>query len=155
MKWIDIDSRPDVAKFGRLMQTPRAQVGSIPIVKIVDDSGNPVLRTRLQAVRDSYFTFRGKDSMQSNDFRVFAWEEMNLNDYLYASGEVTRLWMHPRGPDSGIQCLSRHRRPLDLLWNESCGACFGRTGVRGPTACYGCRAHRERVTRVRCVLRKR
>ncbi len=73
-----------------------------PIVTILDDAGNQVLRTRLQAVRDSYFTFRGKDSSQSNDFRLFAWEEMRLNDYLYASGEVTRLWMHPRGPDSGF-----------------------------------------------------
>ena len=46
--------------------------------------------------------FRGKNSAQSNDFRVFAWEEMHLNDFLYANGEVTRLWMYPRGPDSGF-----------------------------------------------------
>ncbi len=73
-----------------------------PVVKVLDAAGHPVLRTRLQAVRNSYFTFRGKDSMQSSDFRVFAWQEMHLNDYLYAAGEVTRLWMHPRGPDSGF-----------------------------------------------------
>ena len=72
-----------------------------PIVTILDTQGAPVLRTRLQAVRDSYFTFRGKDSMQIGDFRVFNWQEMHLNDYLYAAGEVTRLWMYPRGPDSG------------------------------------------------------
>lgn len=73
-----------------------------PTISILDDQGNPVLRVRLQAIRDSYFTFRGKNSSQVNDFRMFAWEEMNLNDYLYAAGEVTRLWMHPRGPDSGF-----------------------------------------------------
>ena len=73
-----------------------------PMVTILDESSQPVLRTRLQAVRDSYFTFRGKNSSQSNDFRLFNWREMNLNDYLYAAGEVTRLWMHPRGPDSGF-----------------------------------------------------
>ncbi len=73
-----------------------------PVITVLDESGNSVLRTRLQAVRDSYFTFRGKNSMQSDDFRLFAWEEMNLDDYLYASGEVTRLWMRPRGPDSGF-----------------------------------------------------
>ena len=73
-----------------------------PIVTVRDDDGRPVLRTRLQAVRDSYFTFRGKNSTQSNDFRMFAWQEMHLDDYLYAAGEVTRLWMHPRGPDSGF-----------------------------------------------------
>jgi len=73
-----------------------------PIVSILDDKGAPVLRTRLQAIRDSYFTFRGKNSEQVNDFRMFNWQEMQLDQYLYASGEVTRLWMHPRGPDSGF-----------------------------------------------------
>ena len=28
--------------------------------------------------------------------------EMDLNDYLYANGEVVRLWLYPRGPDSGF-----------------------------------------------------
>ena len=73
-----------------------------PLISIRDESGDPVLRVRLQAIRDSYFTFRGKDSMQVNDFRMFNWQEMKLGQYLYASGEVTRLWMHPRGPDSGF-----------------------------------------------------
>ncbi len=73
-----------------------------PIVTVLDASDQPVLRVRLQAVRDSYFTFRGKDSNQISDFRVFNWEEMNLGEYLYAAGEVTRLQMHPRGPDSGF-----------------------------------------------------
>ncbi len=68
---------------------------------VLDADNQPVLRTRLQAVRDSYFTFRGKDSEQIGDFRVFNWQEMHLDDYLYAAGEVTRLWMYPRGPDSG------------------------------------------------------
>lgn len=73
-----------------------------PIVAVLDASGRPVLRVRLQAVRDSYFTFRGKDSEQIGDFRVFNWEEMRLGEYLYAAGEVTRLQVHPRGPDSGF-----------------------------------------------------
>ena len=72
------------------------------IIEICDGSQNPVLQTRLQATRDSYFTFRGKNSTQNDDFRVFAWEEMKLNEYLYASGEVTRLWLAPRGSDSGF-----------------------------------------------------
>ncbi|WP_436714665.1 c-type cytochrome domain-containing protein [Roseiconus lacunae] len=73
-----------------------------PIVTIFDEDDRPVQRVRLQAIRDSYFTFRGKDSEQSNDFRVFNWQEMNLGQYFYAAGEVTRLMMHPRGPDSGF-----------------------------------------------------
>ena len=72
-----------------------------PFIAIFDSENRPVLRTRLQAVRDSYFTFRGKDSKQFGDFRLFNWQNMQLNDFLYAAGEVTRLWMYPRGPDSG------------------------------------------------------
>lgn len=72
-----------------------------PFVSIFDSNDQPVLRVRLQAVRDSYFTFRGKDSRQIGDFRLFNWQDMHLNDFLYAAGEVTRLWMYPRGPDSG------------------------------------------------------
>lgn len=90
---IDADSRKvDGTAGGRLD----------PIVTVFDASGVPVVRVRLQAVRDSYFTFRGKDSNQIGDFRVFNWQEMKLSEYLYASGEVTRLQMHPRGPDSGF-----------------------------------------------------
>jgi hypothetical protein len=72
-------------------------------LEITDSQGNPVLRTRLQAVRESYFTFRGKDSTTIDDFRLHRWEDMELNELLYASGEVVRLWLYPRGPDSGFK----------------------------------------------------
>lgn len=72
-------------------------------LEITDSKGNPVLRTRLQAVRESYFTFRGKDSTTIDDFRLHRWEDMELNELLYASGEVVRLWLYPRGPDSGYK----------------------------------------------------
>ncbi len=72
------------------------------LIEIRSHDRSELTQVRLQAVRDSYFTFRGKNSLQNDDFRVFAWEEMQLNDYLYASGEVTKLWMAPRGADSGF-----------------------------------------------------
>lgn len=70
---------------------------------ITDPQGQPLLRTRLQAVRESYFTFRGKDSTNIDDFRLHRWEDMELNQYLFAGGEVVRLWLYPRGPDSGFK----------------------------------------------------
>ncbi len=73
------------------------------LVDILDAHGNPVLRTRLQSMQESYFTFRGKDADTSDDFRLHKWEEMELDEYLYSSGEVTRLWHYPRGPDSGFK----------------------------------------------------
>lgn len=87
-----------------MIETQAARDGSPldSIVQILDTEDQSVLRTRLQAVHESYFTFRGKNSSQSNDFRLFDWQAMELNDYLYSAGEVTRLWMYPRGPDSGF-----------------------------------------------------
>ena len=81
-------------------------------IEILHPDGRPVPWVKLRAIRDSYFTFRGKDSSTSDDFRVHNWQEMNLNDYLYANGEVVKLMFHPRGPDSGFKVFpgfgSRH-----------------------------------------------
>lgn len=72
-------------------------------IEILDSSGEPVERVVLQAVRDSWFTFRGKDSNTSDDFRVHNWREMELNELLFANGEVVKLYHYPRGPDSGFK----------------------------------------------------
>jgi WD40 repeat protein len=72
-------------------------------VSVLTPDGKPVPRVLLRAVRDSYFTFRGKNSDTSDDFRVHNWQEMELNEYIYANGEVSRLWLYPRGPDSGFK----------------------------------------------------
>ncbi len=72
-------------------------------IEILDTEGHPIEQVRLQATRDSWFTFRGKDSSTSGDFRLHNWAEMELNEYLYANGEVVRLWLYPRGPDSGYK----------------------------------------------------
>jgi WD40 repeat protein len=70
---------------------------------VLDETGAAVLRTRLQAVRETYFTFRGKDSNTIDDFRLHKWEDMELDEFLFANGEVVRLWLYPRGPDSGFK----------------------------------------------------
>ena len=77
-------------------------------------AGAPVERVVLQATRDSWFTFRGKDSGQSDDFRLHNWAEMELDELLFAGGEVVQLWLYPRGPDSGFKVYpgSGSRRPL-------------------------------------------
>ncbi len=72
-------------------------------VEVLFADGKPVEQVVLQAVRDSWFTFRGKDSDTSDDFRLQNWSEMELDEYLYANGEVVRLWLYPRGPDSGFK----------------------------------------------------
>ena len=72
-------------------------------LEVLHADGRPVERVTLQATRDSWFTFRGKDSNQSDDFRLHNWKEMELDEYLWAGGEVVRLWLYPRGPDSGFK----------------------------------------------------
>jgi hypothetical protein len=71
-------------------------------LEVLDAAGKPIPRTLLQAVRETYFTFRGHNSTDANDFRLHGWEDMELNEYLYANGEVVKLWLYPRGPDSGF-----------------------------------------------------
>jgi WD40 repeat protein len=73
------------------------------VVDVLDQKGEPIVRTRLQAIRETYFTFRGKDSTNPDDFRLHRWEDMELNELLYAGGEVVKLWLYPRGPDSGFK----------------------------------------------------
>jgi hypothetical protein len=88
-----------------LLEVKAARDGSPldSLLQVLTTDGKPVLQAQLQAVRDSYFTFRGKDSDTSDDFRLFNWQEMELNEYLYADGEVVKLWLYPRGPDSGFK----------------------------------------------------
>ena len=96
-------SRPGPARPGS-SRSNAARSGSKldSFLEVLDDQGRRVPRVLLQAVRDSYFTFRGKNGTETGDFRLFNWEEMGINDYLYANGEVVRLWLYPRGPDSGF-----------------------------------------------------
>lgn len=72
-------------------------------IEVLHPDGRPVEQVVLQATRDSWFTFRGKDSESPDDFRLHNWAEMELDEYLYANGEVVRLWLYPRGPDSGFK----------------------------------------------------
>ncbi len=72
-------------------------------IEVLTAKGEPIEQVVLQAVRESWFTFRGKDSDTSDDFRLHNWAQMELDEYFYANGEVVKLWLYPRGPDSGFK----------------------------------------------------
>jgi hypothetical protein len=103
---VDVDLYRFAAKAGEQwvieVNAARSSSKLDSFLEVLDSNGNRVPRVLLQAVRDSYFTFRGKDDTESGDFRVFNWQEMKLDEYLYSNGEVVKLWMYPRGPDSGF-----------------------------------------------------
>lgn len=97
-----------------IIETNAAQSGS-PADTAIDVfhlDGGPVRRLLLRAVRDSYITFRPIDSTQDK-VRVKNWKEMELNQYMYLGGEVTKLYRMPQGPDSGFLFYkSRGKRRL-------------------------------------------
>jgi WD40 repeat protein len=89
-----------------LMIETRAEQDKSPLdtrIEILYPDGTPVPQVVLRAVRDSYLTFRGRNSDDLDNFRLHNWQEMQLNQYLYANGEVSKLFLHPRGPDSGFR----------------------------------------------------
>ena len=51
-------------------------------LEVLSADGAPIERVRLQAMRDSWLTFRGKDSNTSGDFRLFKWDEMMVEKFL-------------------------------------------------------------------------
>jgi hypothetical protein len=86
-----------------VIETQAAQRGSPADTKIeiLDLSGRPVPRLKLQAVRDSLINFRAIDSIQQGA-RLDNWEEMELDNYIYFNGDVARLLRMPQGPDSDL-----------------------------------------------------
>ncbi len=84
-----------------IVETEASALGS-PIdtrIDLLNDRGEPVPRVRLQSVRDSSITFRAISS-GAGGARLVNTDEMQLNDLLYMNGEVVKLFLAPRGPDS-------------------------------------------------------
>jgi hypothetical protein len=86
-----------------IIETMAAQRGS-PVdtkIEILHPDGKPVERLVLQAVRNSAINFRPIDSNGAG-CRLDNWTEMELNEYYYMQGEVSRLFRMPQGPDSDM-----------------------------------------------------
>ncbi|MCF7765869.1 MAG: hypothetical protein K9N62_19545 [Verrucomicrobia bacterium] len=84
-----------------IVETEASALGS-PIdtrIDLLNDRAEPVRRVRLQSVRDSSITFRAISS-GAGGARLVNTDEMQLNDLLYMNGEVVKLFLAPRGPDS-------------------------------------------------------
>ncbi|MBW8884417.1 MAG: hypothetical protein JF612_06470, partial [Planctomycetia bacterium] len=87
-----------------IIETKAARAGT-PLdtrLEVLDAGGQPVPRLLLRAVRDSVIEFRGMNSEQRG-VRLANWEEMLLNEYVYLSGDVIKLFQQRRGPDADAQ----------------------------------------------------
>lgn len=120
----DVDSFRFDAKTGDvwIFEVNAARAGSAldSKLEVLDGNGQRITRVLLQAVRDSYVTFRGIDST-TRDVRLQNWEEMDLDQYLYMNGEVCKLWLWPRGPDSGF-VLYPHTGSRQLFYDTTATA---------------------------------
>jgi hypothetical protein len=100
---VDVDLFRVDAKAGQtyVVETVAARRGSPADTKVevLHPDGRPVERVRLRAVRDSMLEFR-PITADSGGGRLLHWEEMEQNQYLYLQGEVVKLHLYPRGPDS-------------------------------------------------------
>ena len=74
-------------------------------------------RVQLRAVRDSYINFRAIDAV-GDGARFANWEEMDLNQYMYMSGEVVRLFLAPRARTATTTSTSRERQAPLLLRHD-------------------------------------
>jgi hypothetical protein len=68
-------------------------------IEVLDGQGQPVPRATLRCLAKTYVTFRDHDSAGAN-IRLEAWNELAINDYLYAGSELLRIRALPAHPDA-------------------------------------------------------
>jgi hypothetical protein len=76
-----------------------------PVIDILDATGRPVPRAVLRCVARTFVTFRDHDSAGSG-IRLETWNELAIDDYVYAGGELMRIRALPRNPDDDCQFYS-------------------------------------------------
>lgn len=85
-----------------------------PTLAILDSSGTPLIRSRLQSVAKTHVTFRDHTS-SSPGIRLDTWADLSTNDYLLAGNEVVRIRNLPKNPDDDCQFYSRGGVRLGFL----------------------------------------
>ncbi len=87
-----------------VVETEAARLGSPAdtVIEVTDGAGVPVPRAVLRAVARVYLTFRDHDA-EKPGLRLESWNELAVDDYLYADGELMRIKSMPPGPDDDCQ----------------------------------------------------
>jgi WD40 repeat protein len=73
-----------------------------PVIEVLDSAGAPVPRAVLRSTAKTYSTFRDHDSAGPG-IRLETWNELAIDDYLYAGGELMRILALPKNPDDDCQ----------------------------------------------------
>jgi hypothetical protein len=85
-----------------------------PLIEILDESNKPVMRATLRCVARTFSTFRDHDSSQPG-IRLEMWNELAINDFLYADGELMRIHELPKNPDDDCQFYQAGGQRLGFL----------------------------------------
>jgi hypothetical protein len=101
----------------RLLVEVLAQRAGSPVdsvIEILDPAGKPVPRAALRCTARTSVTFRDHDGRGAG-IRLDAWNELGVDDYLYANGELMRILELPRGPDDDCQFYQRGGQRIGFL----------------------------------------
>src|SRR5207249_1190141 len=71
-----------------------------PVLEILDSAGKLVPRAVLRSTARLFSTFRDHEAA-SPGIRLESWNELGIDDYLYADGELMRVFALPKRPDDG------------------------------------------------------
>jgi WD40 repeat protein len=75
------------------------------VVEVLDAQGQPVPRAVLRSVSRTFTVFRDHDS-SGPGVRIETWNDLAINDYLYAGGDLMRIRALPQNPDDDCQFFS-------------------------------------------------
>jgi hypothetical protein len=99
-----------------VIETNAQRLGSPvdPVVEVLDAAGNPVPRAVLRATVKVYSTFRDHDSAGPG-IRLETWNDLAIDDLLYADGEVMKILALPKNPDDDCQFYQVGGRRVGFL----------------------------------------
>lgn len=85
-----------------------------PVIEILDVSDQPVPQAILRPTSVFYTTHRDHEAT-SPGIRLESWNDLAIDDYLYAHGELMRVLALPRNPDDDCQFYQFQGRRLAFL----------------------------------------
>lgn len=69
------------------------------VIEILDMKSKAIERAVLRCQAKTFVTFRDHDNVQGN-IRIEAWNDLNVNDFIYMGGELVRIKELPTHPDA-------------------------------------------------------
>jgi hypothetical protein len=71
-------------------------------LEVLDAKGRPIERATLRCLAQTVLTLNDRDSAASG-FRLLAWNDLSINDHVYAAGELLQVANLPQGPDDDLR----------------------------------------------------